>query len=370
MQKTITLPQVELNLENAKIVEIRASVGDRLGPQDVLLSVETQKAVEDLQCGESGFLRALLVKVGDEVNVHDPLAVLTDAPDEEFAISAGKAGPERADLPKGAGTGAASQGNAEGGAGEKVRSIPAARRRAKELGIDLSAVAGSGPNGRISVEDVESYARLQGTRSPQPAGISARRKALIAQMEAGGRGIPQISISRYMDVTRIAGSAEGTTFTSRLVYHVARSLKRHEALCSFHEGDEVRRGPVDIAVAMDNEHGLVAPVVRGADAMSMDEVSRALADLRVRGKENRLSSENLRDGRFAITNLGMLGVDMFTPLVFSGQTAVLAIGRTNDSVAVRPSAWFTLAVDHRVVDGAEVARFLETLQGAIAGESQ
>lgn len=368
MQKTITLPQVELNMENAKVVEIRASVGDRVGPQDILLSVETQKAIEDLPFGESGFVRALLVKVGDEVNVHDRLAVLTDNADESFTLPERTAPPGGAAPTQGASMGATGEADAAAKSEEKIRALPAARKRAKALGVDLSNVTGSGPNGRISVEDVESFASGSGPDRAIVA-LSARRKALIAQMEAGARGVPQISISRLMDVTRFAGRKDGTTFTSRLVHHLARALDKHEPLRSFLEDSGMRAGPVDVAVAMDSEAGLVAPVLRGADRMSLEEVSRTLADLRRRGEENRLSSDDLREGRFAVTNLGMLGVDMFTPLVFPGQTAVLAVGRSHASGGDRMSAWFTLAVDHRVVDGAEVARFLETLQQTIAGEA-
>ncbi len=367
MQKNITLPQVELNLENAKVVEVRASVGSRVGAQDILLAVETQKAVEDLPFGESGFVRAVLVKVGDEVNVHDLLAVLTDNADEAFAIP-GKVTAPAAATP-GAGEGAETNPAALGGTEEKVRAIPAARKRAKDLGVDLSKVRGSGPNGRITVDDVEAFARA-GSAAGGGAALSARRRALIAQMEAGGRGIPQIAISRRLDVTAIARGGEGTTFTSRLVGHVAQALERHATLRSYLDGDRMRTGPVDVAVAMDNEHGLVAPVLRAADRMSGADIARALTELRRRAEENRLSSDELREGRFAVTNLGMFGVDLFTPLVFSGQTAVLAVGRSSPAEGERALAWFTLAVDHRVVDGTDAARFLETLQGSIAGHAR
>lgn len=370
MQKNITLPQVELNLENAKVVEVRASVGLRVGPQDILLAVETQKAVEDLPYGESGFVRAVLVKVGDEVNVHDLLAVLTDNADEAFAIP-GKGGAPAAPA-------AASQdtdevpGEHPGPAGateEKIRANPAARKRARDLGVELSKVQGSGPNGRISVADVEALAS-SGTAGGGGTVLSARRRSLIAQMEAGDRGIPQISISRFFDVTAIARSEEGTTFTSRLVQQVARALEKHSILRSYLDGDRLHAGPIDVAVAMDNEHGLVAPVLRGVERMSTLDIARGLTDLRRRAEQNRLSSDDLDKGRFAVTNLGMLGVDMFTPLVFAGQTAVLAVGRSSSTGGEQASAWFTLAVDHRVVNGADAARFLETLQDSIAGKGR
>jgi pyruvate dehydrogenase E2 component (dihydrolipoamide acetyltransferase) len=367
MQKNITLPQVELNLENAKVVEVRASIGARVGPQDILLAVETQKAVEDLPYGESGFVRAILVKDGDEVNVHDLLAVLTDNADEAFSIP-GKGAPPPATT-RTTSEGEGEHPGAPGAPEEKIRANPAARKRARDLGVDLSKLHGSGPNGRISVDDVEAAARSE-TAAGGGSALSARRRGLIAQMEAGNRGIPQISISRLLDVTGIARSEEGTTFTSRLVQHVAHALGKHAILRSYLDGDRLHAGPIDVAVAMDNEHGLVAPVLRAVDRMSGLDIARGLTDLRGRAEQNRLSSEDLKEGRFAVTNLGMLGVDMFTPLVFAGQTAVLAVGRSNFAGGEQASAWFTLAVDHRVVNGADAARFLESLQGSIAGKGR
>lgn len=367
MQKIITLPQVELNLENATVVELVAKVGAALRGEDTLLVLETQKATVDVPAGETGFLRAFLVKSGDLVSVHDPLAVLTDDPHEAFQL------PERAAAPIVTAPAARSEiispPAAEPAAGdsERVRALPAARRRARELGVDLASIKGSGPQGRISVEDVESQTRTGQRPDTGVTTISARRKGLIAQMEAGHREIPQIAISRFMDVSGIAGHGEGTTFTSRLIYHVARAAKSHPSLVTVLENNQLKAGPADVAVAMDTASGLTAPVIRRGDEMSLAEIARALADLRQRAEENRLGREDLRDGRLAVTNLGMLGVDLFTPLVFAGQTAVLAVGRTGE-VGGRSSAWFTLAVDHRIVDGAEAARFLETLQAAIGGK--
>ena len=348
-------------MENAKVVEVRASIGDRVGPQDVLLSIETQKAVEDLPFGESGIVRAVQVKVGDEVNVHDLLAVLTDTADEPISLPGRTLSPETVSS---AVSGPAPDERAESDPPEgKTRALPAARRRAKELGINLSDVKGTGPNGRISVADVEGHSG-QGASGAEGAELSARRRALIAQME--GSRIPQIAISRSIDVSGIASSREGSTFTSRLLGKVARALQTHRALRSSIANGSILAGPVDIAVAIDSEHGLVAPVVRGADRLSTAEISSALEKLRERATANRLTSDELRDGRFAVTNLGMLGVDLFTPLLFSGQTAVLAVGRARELETGASLAWFTVAVDHRVADGAEAARFLETLQGAIA----
>ncbi len=372
MQKIVRLPQVELNLENATVVEVFRSEGEKVGKDDILLTIETQKATEDLPCGEDGYVRALLVKEGDEVNVHDALAVLTDEPDEPFDIpqkeKAEKVGSvERA--PESSGREQTRAGRGDG----KVRAVPAARKRARVAGIELAEVSGTGPGGRITVADVEAH--IQGTgdtgsgeRERKP--LSVARKALINQMERGHKEIPQISISRFMEVTSLTEKQEGVTFTVCLVDAVARALANHEILRTVLEREHTWVADVSVAVAMDTRRGLVAPVIREADGLSLEEISNLLKDFRRRAEENRLKGEDLRGGHFALSNLGMLGVDQFTPMVFAGQTAVLGVGRAVDAGEGRKSAWCTLAVDHRLVDGAEAARFLETLQRLILEKYQ
>ena len=372
MQKIIRLPQVELNLENATVVEIPVSVGVSLKEDDILMSIETQKATEELPCGESGYLRALLVAEGDEVNVHDALAVLTDEPDEDFEI------PEREKVTEREKSGpaqavASTHEVKEQPAPGKVRSVPAARKRAREMGVEIAKVVGTGPGGRITVADVERHVEY-GVEPPNPGTamgelLSPARRSLIDQMERGHREIPQISVSRLMEVTPLGKEAADVTFTSSLVFRLARALAKHEALRSVLADGRLCVEPVNIAIAMDTPYGLFAPVVRRADERTIQEISNAVRDYRQRAQENRLKGEELRAGPFAVTNLGMFGIDMFTPLVFAGQTAVLAVGRATDAGNGKESAWFTLAVDHRIVDGAEAARFLETAQQEIKGEA-
>ena len=370
MQKVVRLPQVELNLENATVVEIPRHEGEKVGREDILLTIETQKATEAVPCGEDGYVRALLVKEGDEVNVHDALAVLTEELDEAFEI------PQMPDIEnvdpavEKTGSKVRKQGKVDAESG-KVRAVPAARKRARVAGVDLAEIRGTGPGGRITVADVNAHiqetdASDVGERERKP--LSVARKALIGQMERGHREIPQVSVSRSMDVTPLTVKNEGVTFTVRLVHVAARALTEHESLRTVLDRDLTWVADVAVAVAMETAHGLAAPVIRQADQLSLEEVSGMLEDFRKRGEENRLRGEDLRGGRFALSNLGMLGVDQFTPLVFAGQTAVLGVGRAVESGGGRKSAWFTLVVDHRLVDGAEAARFLETLQSEILRE--
>ncbi len=370
MLKVIRLPQVELNLENAKVVEIIQHEGEKVSREDVLLIIETQKATEEVLCGEEGYVRALLTKEGDEVNVHDALAVLTDELDESFEISR-VPDIQKADSSVRKTGSQKSKQRKKGQESGKIRAVPAARKRARMAGVDLDRILGTGPEGRITVADVEAHlegtnALKNGQRDRKP--LSLVRKALIEQMERGHQEIPQISVSRLMNVTPLLEKKEGVTFTVRLVRVAARALVRHESLRTVLDRDCTWVADLSIAVAMNTAHGLVAPVIRGADQLSLEKTSEMLKDFQKRGENNRLKGEDLRGGRFALSNLGMLSIDQFTPLVFAGQTAVLGVGRAAMAGDGRKSAWFTLAVDHRLVDGAEAASFLETLQSEILKE--
>ncbi len=365
MKKQIILPQVELNMESCTVVRWLVKAGDAVRAEQPIMEVETQKAVVEVPSSDAGFIRKLCVKEGDSIGEKALLCIVTDAADEPFdseAPQAVAAVVDRGGSERPRSTTAATE---EGGG---IKAAPAARKLAKDLGVDLGSVKGTGPGGRITVEDVQAFdpklrasvssvvdfvSRVAGDWNPLPAS----RIALNAQMTKSLAEIPQIHIVRQLDVAAISVKAEGVTFTHRLVCAVAAALVRHPALRMVLDRDRVKTEPVSVAVAMDTPRGLVAPALRNADKLSLQQVAAATKDFRARAEAGTLKRDELVNAPFAITNLGMLGVDFFSAFVFHGQTAVLAVGRS-----VGGKAWFSLAVDHRIVDGAEGARFLETLQ--------
>ena len=240
---------------------------------------------------------------------------------------------------------------------------------AKELKVDLSEITGSGPGGRITEEDVrEGHSSLSGnstSESGEWTPLSSARLALIAQMHKSLAEIPQIHLSRQLDVTNLSRQTDGITFTHRLVAVVARALSEHPALRTMIKDGKTKVEPVSVAVAMDTPRGLVAPALRQADQLSIMDISAAIKELRDRALSYGLQRQELTNAPFAVTNLGMFGIDFFNAFVFHGQTAVLSVGRMVDANDGTKAAWFGLAADHRLVDGAEGARFLETLQTEI-----
>jgi len=383
MQYPVFLPNVELNMEGVSVSAWLVKVGEVVAAEQPLMEVETQKATVEVPAPQAGYVRALYVNAGDEVAEKALLCVLTDEADEAFSDPREPAGAptqsaaaEMGEVKFNVADDAASDDASTSG---PVMASPAARKLARELGVDLGVVKGSGPGGRISPEDVQAAAKPNAAASTVENGAAASREvaagewttlpasrlALNAQMQKSLGAIPQITVARQMDVTFLAQKAEGVTFTHRLVQALARTLQKHSQLRCVIEGERVRAEPVSVAVAMDTPHGLVAPAVRGADAMTLEQIAATVKDFQARGQSNGLRREELVNAPFAITNLGMLGVDFFQPFVFFGQTAVLAVGRATDGIGGRKAAWFNLAVDHRIVDGAEAARFLQTLQEEI-----
>ncbi|MBI2927097.1 MAG: 2-oxo acid dehydrogenase subunit E2 [Verrucomicrobia bacterium] len=366
MQTNVYLPQLELTMESVTVTNVRVQEGAQVAVEQPLIEVESEKAIAEIPAPKAGYVRKILVKADDQIGGNALLCILTDTRDEPFqdptgpvpAAAAATQRSARADAgpsPLAAATGSAlSEG--------PIKAAPAARKLAKDLGLDLSTVAGTGPGGRITLEDVQKARNLQ---TPQPTAsdwvpLSLSRRALIAQMQKSLAEIPQFHIARQLEVAPLLTKSEGVTFTHRLVRAVAAALSKHPALRTVIDGNRIRVEPVSVAIAMDTPRGLVAPALRHADTLSLEQIAALTKDFQRRAEAGALRREEFLHAPFAISNLGMFGVDFFHAFVFHGQTAVLAVGR-----AVGSRAWFSLAVDHRVVNGVEAARFLETLQQEI-----
>ena len=282
--------------------------------------------------------------------------------------------------------------------GDKVAAVPAARRLAGELGVALAQVSGSGPGGRIQSADVARVAEAQVAiqAAPAPASPSAERGPAVRQriplsgmrrtiaqrMSQSTREAPQFNVSADVDMSRAlaivedwrATQAEGqpkVTLTALLVKACAWALRGHPALnAGFEDEMIVEWSDINIGVAVAVDEGLIVPVIHHADRLSLLEVAARLNDVAQRGREGRLTLADVQGGTFTISNLGMFAVDRFTAIVNPPQAAILAVGRATKRVVpdddgqtrIAPMATFTVSADHRVVDGAQVGRFLSDLQ--------
>lgn len=344
-------------MDDIQVQRWLADEGALIQEGENLVEVETQKASTEVTAPRTGYLRRKLVEEGARITGTDAICVFTDTSDEPFTTTAGDSGPASQENPT------VTPEPAPQAAGEILAS-PAVRRLAREKGIDLSTVRGSGEGGRILEKDLDQKA----DRPSDFVKFSPSRLGLIRQMQYSIREIPQIQITRELNLTSLLVKEEGITITHRLLAALGQVLTRHTIFCAAVRDDGYRLLPPAIAIAMDGGEGrLFAPVLRAPESLSLPEISREVKRLAALVKSDGLSSADLKNGPFALSNLGMLGVDAFNALVFEGQVAVLAVGRVHHRADGSACASFTLAVDHRIIDGAEAARFLQTLDEVLSG---
>jgi pyruvate dehydrogenase E2 component (dihydrolipoamide acetyltransferase) len=253
--------------------------------------------------------------------------------------------------------------------GKKIS--PKARRIAKELGVDLSSVQGTGPDGVITGEDVQRLAA-----SPQP-GLSTIARLMAERTTQSWTTAPHFFLVREINATSLVAAREqhgsDVTYTDLLVALVARVLAKHPKMNASWTGDAIRLNPdVNISIAIAVKDGVVGAVIPNAGAAALGDIAKRRRDLTDRARAGRLHPPDVSGATFTISNLGMLGIDAFSAIITPPQAAVLAVGRIADRVVpvdgqpgIRPMMTITLSSDHRVVDGAQAAAFLNELAGAL-----
>jgi pyruvate dehydrogenase E2 component (dihydrolipoamide acetyltransferase) len=262
----------------------------------------------------------------------------------------------------------------------RILASPLARRMAEEEGLDLATIEGTGPEGRIVEEDVlralatsEAKAAPLGQRIP----FEGMRRAIAEQLVHSLQTMAQLSMHTTADVTELTGTREAMgarwgrkpSYTDLLVKAVAVALQQHPLLGARLEGDEiVLPTEFNIGVAVGLEDGLIVPVVRNADRLTVPEIGDRIKDLAQRARENALEVDEVTGGIFTLTNLGMFGIEAFTPIINPPEVAILGVGRivqelalVDGQVSARDRLTLSLSLDHRIVDGAPGAQFLQTL---------
>jgi pyruvate dehydrogenase E2 component (dihydrolipoamide acetyltransferase) len=370
------------HMETATIVRWLVVEGEAVEQHQVIMEVETDKVVADLEAPASGVLKGIRpgAEDGAVVPVGEPIAFIA-APDEEVPALP----------PLGTGAGAAFEvspatGTPQGGQqplpASEIRATPVARRLARELGVDIGLVVGSGPGGRIREEDVRAHAAagaaLETDEPFQWLDLTPAQRVTGQRMVASVRDAPQFALSLRVDVTRLlawrARLTPSPSITALLVVVVARTLVDHaRANATFEDGRVKAFRDVNVGVAVGTEDGLVVPVVRHADRKALLEVARELVVFRDKAHTMRFAPDDLAGGTFTLSNLGMLGIERFTPLLNPPQSAILAVGSivktpvviAGDAVALRAMMELTLTVDHRVLDGLQAARFLADVKARL-----
>jgi len=363
----IIMPRLSLTMKTGTVVQWFKKEGETVQKGEPLVEVLSEKVTYDVEAPESGILRKILAIEGTDLPVAQTIGIIA-APNEqipEAEVAEVKAVLERELIEK---------------AEEHIIASPAAKRLAREHGVDLSRVVGTGPEGRIVEDDVKKF--IEGTRvAPRVREViplTGIRKTTAERVSLSTRTAPHSTITMEIDMTEAVKLREETqvSYTDMLVKATAQALRENTIMNSTLEGEQIKIfQDINIGVAVATEKGLVVPVVHNADRLSLSDIASALRLLVEKAREGKLTKEDLKGGTFTITNLGMYDVDVFIPIINPPETAILGVGRitekpvlVNNEIKMKPVMQLSLSFDHRVVDGAPAAQFLQRVKRVLESE--
>lgn len=390
MAVSVVMPALEMAQETGKLVSWLKKEGEHVSKGDMLLEIETDKAVMEIEALGDGILAGVTAQPGDVIPVGQTIAWLV-APGEQPPAAAaplqtGRKMEAPVAAPAAASTTAASTAGTDTAGAPRLS--PRARRLAKEHGIDPATIAGSGPSGEIQAEDILRAAEARGASAATAPPPAARGTApgtigriMAERTTASWTTVPHFFVSRELDVTALnaararllplvdASHGVRLTHTDLLVALVARALAAHPRLnASWVDGTIATHEPVNMALAMAVEGAVVTAVIPDAGSAPLGAIAARRKELAERARSHRLQPADITGGTFTISNLGMFDVDAFTAIIVPPQAAILAVGAiverpvvVDGAIVARPMMNVTLSADHRVVDGAGAAAFLKDL---------
>jgi pyruvate dehydrogenase E2 component (dihydrolipoamide acetyltransferase) len=387
----VAMPKFGLTMHEGTVQRYFKVVGESVTAGEPLYEVETEKVLYEVEAPSAGIVAVWLVEEGATVECGVAVAVLAEA-GEDLAVVTGRyanrVSSNGASMAPGrpGREGATSSASVSAHAGSSRRAVsPVARKLAVEMGVDVEAIGGSGPGGRVTKEDVERAAKtphvvLRSAPTAAPASgartpLRGARKTIAERMHQSLRDSAQITIMTEADVTaatelrtRLKNEFD-PTYTDMLIHAVSRALLRHPRVAARLEGAEIV-GPaaINVGIAVALSEGLIVPVVRDAARKGLREIAIEAKALGEKARTGHLKLEDVTGGTFTITNLGTYGIDGFTPILNPGETGILGVGRIVEKPAIyrgeiarRAMMTLSLTFDHRVVDGAPAAEFLQTV---------
>ena len=432
MATEVLLPQWGMEMAEGTIVKWLKNEGDPIQEGEPLVAIETAKVETDLESIATGVLTYILVPEGATVPIRTLLAVIGEpgedvprpassspsvssrgaaSPVTRAPVSAGQEGARvqvvpaarrlaqenRIDLAlvQGSGPGgrvliadveraiasppqSASPAPAPArGDADRVQVVPAARRLARQNGIDLATVQGSGPGGRILIADVEQAIAPPPQADAEGVPLTGMRRAIASRMMQSLQMMAQVTLTTEADLTSamtlragLARQWDGLSPLAMVIKATARALGDHPRLNAVQGEDQYQVMPsIDIGIAVSLDEGLITPVLRGADGKGLEQIAAESRELSSMVREGRAKPEDVTGGTFTITNLGAHGVDGFTPIINPPQVAILGVGRVVEKPVIHDgeivkgwTMYLSLTFDHRVVDGSPAAEFLETIR--------
>lgn len=405
MPEEITMPKLSDTMEEGTLLKWFKKEGDYIQKGETLFEVETDKAVMEVESFVSGILSQIFVQEGEKVPVGTPIAMIG----EEL----GKVVPQDEPIKKAAEKGEGAKKKTVQDtkpapklkvvptkterewtvATERVNASPAAKSFAQQRGIDITQVEGTGDGGMIILKDVRDFrqhkAAKEGStpliqREVRPTetitDLSKMRKAIAATVTYSKQHIPHFYISNEIDMTNIINQLderkqkkegnEKMTINDVVIRAAAATLKNYPYLNAVYpEQGLILKKEVNIGIVFGLPEGLIIPVLKGCDALTLEEISSKVRHLREKTESGKFSTDDFTDGTFTISNLGMLGVTGFAAIIYPPQTAILAVGAIKDTPVIKQGSVVpaklmnvTLSMDHRVVDGINAANFLKDIK--------
>jgi pyruvate dehydrogenase E2 component (dihydrolipoamide acetyltransferase) len=418
MSTNILMPALSPTMTEGKLSRWLKKEGEEVKSGDVLAEIETDKATMEVEAVDEGFLAKIVVPDGTEgVAVNAVIGVLTETKDEKLDAPKAEAAPKAEPAPAkeepkpSAQSAAPAPANDEG----RIFASPLTKRMAKQAGIDLAAIKGSGPNGRIVKADLEGTPAKPGaatapapaakpapaTEQPKAPAVAApvitaphtkipnstMRKVIARRLTESKQTVPHFYLSSNFEIDALlklraelnakspkdGAGAFKLSVNDLVIKACAVALRRHPNVnASYTEEAIIQYADVDISIAVAIPDGLITPIIRKADSQGLAAISNSMKDLGSRAKAGKLKPEEFQGGGFSISNLGMFGIPEFSAIINPPQGAILAVGAgekravvKNDAIAIATMMTVTLSCDHRVVDGALGAEFLATLKGII-----
>lgn len=406
MISEVTMPSMGADMTEGTIVKWLKAEGDQIGRGDKLAEVETDKTVVEMEAYAEGLLRKIVVSEGSLVQVGAVIAFIGDADDDipevAAAAPAAEAAPEApAATPAPAPTptpepvqqAALAPVAVPASQGGRIKASPIARKVAEEKGVDIAAITGTGPGGRITKSDVENFTpspgfAVSGGRSPvvldgSDTPLSSMRQAIARVTVRSKTEAPHYYVTHEIDMSAamtfrrqlneaLAEEGDRVSVNDLILMALTKALIKYPKWNSFFDGDKLIGHPsINLGVAIALDEGLIVPAVIDIQNMSLVEISRAVRDLgkRARGDGGNLTQAELTQGTFGISNLGMFGTDTFSAIIVPPNAGIIAVGTVKEKPVVRDGKVVvasmmnaTISADHRVGDGAEAAVFLGEFQ--------
>lgn len=394
----IKMPQLGLTMEEGTVAQWLKQEGDTVAKGDVLLEITTDKLTSEIESEADGVLLKIVAKEGEDVPVKGLLGYIGEA-GETVGDAAPAAAPAAAAAPAEVPVAASAPAPAAKADGSRIRISPLARKTAAKLGVDYQNLAGSGPSGRIVQKDILAAAEAAKQQpapvaeapaaAPAPAAksgelelmdgdevvkLAGMRKVVAERMAKSAREIPTVTQNVKIDVTKLVAfrkqinetSGQKFSMNDFILKAVANALRANPHILVSIDGNQIiKRAHVNLGMAVALDDGLIVPVIRDADKLSLSQISATAKDLAVRARENKLAMDEYKGSTFTISNLGMFGVETFDPIINQPDAGILGVCAVQDELDMdeegkifkKQVMRISFTFDHRLIDGAVAAKF-------------